>query len=300
MHSHSTRGHLVLCAAAKERPACQRRGFTLIELLVVIAIIAILAALLLPALAKAKDQGKKISCMNNLHQLQICWHLYSGDYLELLAPNDDISTGSGGGGMVNMDQTSWCEGQARLDLTTSNIQAGLLYPYNRQAGIYHCPADLSTVVDASGNPTGLPRTRSYNMSKSVNGLGHLGDPNDYNIPVCVLQPCFFKTTDIVNPSPVNAFVFIDENENTLWDAQFGYPMQNYQPDTWWDMPSNRHDQGSNLSFADGHVEYWHWQVPMISYLPAGEVGQGVDPGQANDYNRVGNAMLLVPVDWSQL
>jgi prepilin-type N-terminal cleavage/methylation domain-containing protein/prepilin-type processing-associated H-X9-DG protein len=279
---------------------CLRAGFTLIELLVVIAIIAILAALLLPALARAKDQAKKVNCMSNLHELQICWHLYSGDFAEMLAPNDDISTGVSNGSMANMDQLSWCEGQARFDTNTINITRGLLYPYNKQVGIYHCPADISTVMDASDNPLPILRTRSYNMSQSVNGLGNLPDPNESGIPVDVVQPCFFKTTDIQNPSPTRTFVFIDENEDTLWDSQFGYPMPNYEANTWWDMPSNRHDQGANLSFADGHVEYWHWQVPMLFTLSPGDIGQSVPPNQMNDYNRVGGAMLLLPVNWNQL
>jgi prepilin-type processing-associated H-X9-DG protein/prepilin-type N-terminal cleavage/methylation domain-containing protein len=278
-----------------------KTAFTLIELLVVIAIIALLAALLLPSLAKAKEQGKKINCISNLRQLQVCWHLYSDDYAGTLAPNDDISLGVGNGGnMINMDQTSWCEGQARFDTNTLNIQAGLLFPYNRSTAIYHCPSDVSTVVDQAGNPLPILRTRSYNMSQSVNGLGQLPDPNDNNIPVDVIQPCFAKWTDIRSPTPSQTFVFLDENENSLWDAQFGYPMPNYDPGVWWDMPSNRHDQGANFSFADGHVEYWHWRVPMLFTLPPGGVGQQVPLNQSYDYNRVGNAMLIQPVDWSQL
>lgn len=274
------------------------RAFTLIELLVVITIIAILAALLLPALVRAKDQAKKISCINNLSQLQICWHLYLDDYNQVLAPNDDISTGYSNE-MANMDQLSWCEGQPRTDTNTANIQAGLLFPYNRQTAIYHCPSDISTIVDGEGNPLPQLRNRSYNMSQSVNGLGSIVDPSE-GVAVDVLQPCFLKLTDIQNPSPSQTFVFIDENEGTMWDAQFGYPMPNYESGIWWDMPSNRHDQGADLSFADGHVEYWHWQVPMLFTLPPGDIGQAVAPGQWPDYNRVGNAMLLEPVDWSQL
>jgi prepilin-type N-terminal cleavage/methylation domain-containing protein/prepilin-type processing-associated H-X9-DG protein len=273
------------------------RAFTLIELLVVITIISLLAAILLPTLVKAKEQAKTIVCLGNLKQLQLCWHMYADDYAGVLAPNDDITV-DGNGATANMDQTSWCEGQARFDTNTLNIQAGRLFPYNRSTAIYHCPSDISTIQDASGNLLPLLRTRSYNMSQSVNGLGTLPDPYNGGLPVSFFQPCFLKSADIRNPPPVQAFVFIDENEGTLWDAQFGYPMPNYDPGVWWDMPANRHDQGANLSFADGHVENWHWRVPMIYTLPPGGIGQPVPPEQMFDYNRVGNAMLIVPIDWS--
>ncbi len=269
-------------------------AFTLIELLVVIAIIAILAALLLPALARAKEEGRRISCMGNLRQLQVCWEMYANDNGGILAPNNWIDYVGGG---FNKS-VSWCNGDARTDTTTSNLQTGLLYPYNTSTGIYHCPSDASTIVDAGGNPLPQPRTRSYNMSQSVNGLGFVVDPS-FNLgeAVDVTQPCFEKFSQITNPSPSRLFVFIDENEGTLQDDQFGYPMVNdgYYG-SWFDMPSNRHNQGAGLSFADGHVEYWRWQVPMIDTLPSGQIGQMVAPGQWPDYTRVGNAMRLKPID----
>jgi prepilin-type N-terminal cleavage/methylation domain-containing protein/prepilin-type processing-associated H-X9-DG protein len=270
------------------------RAFTLIELLVVIAVIAVLGALLLPALSGAKEQGRKIGCLNNLKQLQICWELYADDYGGTLPPNDDVSAASSNT-VENFNQTSWCQGWPRTDTNTAGLQAGLLFPYNRQAAIYHCPSDVSLVQDANGNPLPLPRTRSYNMSQSVNGLGLMIDP-DMGAEVDVYQPCFMKLSAITNPGPSKLFVFIDENEGTITDAQFGYSMPNYTPGEWWDMPSNRHLQGANLSFADGHVESWHWQVPMLDTLPTGAIGQAVPPQQMPDYNRVGSAMRIKPVD----
>ena len=257
----------------------------------VIAIIAILAALLLPALSSAKEQGKSVSCKSNLKQLQLCWQLYSDDYNGYLVPNNYIATMSPG--PVYMRQMSWCEGDAATDTTTSNIQAGLLFPYDRSVGIYHCPSDVSTIHDAAGNPLPQLRNRSYNMSQSVNAYGWMIDPTS-GAPVDVISRCFEKFSQITNPAPSQLFVFIDENEATMYDAQFGYPPPNMGT-VWWDMPANRHSQGANLSFADGHVEFWHWRVPKILNVP-GAIGQFVPPAEMPDYTRVGNAMRQVPMD----
>jgi len=109
---------------------------------------------------------------------------------------------------------------------------------------------------------------------------------------------FPQILGITNPQPSQLFVFIDENELTLSDDQFGYPSPNdgwigY----WWDMPSNRHNQGANLSFADGHVERWRWTWPMLytsGYSGDQPNPQAVPPQQWNDYTRVGRAMRTVP------
>ncbi len=258
------------------------------ELLVVIAIIVILAALLLPALGRAKETARSINCQSNLKQLQLCWHLYADDYAGTFVPNDWIAAvGSGMSGIQNFLQTSWCPGDARMDTTTSNIQQGLLFPYNTSTAIYHCPSDFSTIEDADWNPLSQLRNRSYNMSQSVNGYPFLVDPT-IGYPVDAIQPCFAKFSAITNPTPSQLFVFIDENEVTLLDPQFGYPPPGWGTD-WWDMPSNRHRQAANLSFADGHVEHWRWQAPMIPALPTGYT-QPVPPQQVPDYTRVGNAM----------
>jgi prepilin-type N-terminal cleavage/methylation domain-containing protein/prepilin-type processing-associated H-X9-DG protein len=270
-------------------------GFTLIELLVVIAIIAILAALLLPALAKGKEEGRRANCMSNLRQLQLCWQMYADDNSGVFCPNDWIDSGATTSG--EFKKTSWCEGDARTDTNTTNIQAGLLFPYNTSTAIYHCPSDMSTIVDANGNPLAQPRTRSYNMSQSVNGYPLLIDPYSGGYYVDAFQPCFAKFSSITNPTPSHLFVFIDENEGTLEDDQFGYPMRNlyFYYGWWFDMPSNRHNQGANLSFADGHVEYWHWKAPETNN--SGPFVQ-VLPAQWPDYIRVGNAMRQIPIDWS--
>ncbi len=133
------------------------------------------------------------------------------------------------------------------------------------------------------------------MSQSVNGLPFLVNP-EAGVAVDVDQPCFASFSQVTNPPPAQLFVFIDENEATLYDTQFGYPMPNFYYGYWFDMPANRHDQGANISFADGHVEYWHWRVPKIYSMSAPQQAQQVFPAETPDYIRVGNAMRIKPVD----
>ena len=237
------------------------RAFTLIELLIVVAIIAILAALLLPVLSRAKEEGRRANCLSNLHQLQVCWTMYANDNGGTLCPNDWIDDICLSRSSDMTSVTSWCGGNARVDATPAGIKSGLLYPYTSKPASINCPSDMSTIQDANGKSPPAAPTRSYNMSQSVNGLGLAVDPN-IGWPVNELQPCFMKLGAITNPPPSRLFVFIDENEWTLSDFT-GFPMPNYDWGYWWDMPSNRHNQGADLSFADGHVEYWRWRCPRI-------------------------------------
>ena len=261
-------------------------GFTLIELLVVIAIIAILAAMLLPALSKAKQQAWTANCLSNLKQLETCWHVYAVDNADFLPPNDSIM--SMGGGVISAN-ISWCPDHARTDLTTTDLESGVLFPCNKSLGIYHCPADKSTVEDSSGQPTAKLRNRSYNMSQSVNGYPEYLET--LGIPSIAALPCWRKFTAILRPSPSRLFVFIDEHPDTLLDAQFGNPAKlPYWPAMWFDMPADRHGQGACLTFADGHAERWRWRVPKIfRYL-----GQSPSGLELNDFARVQDAMKCLP------
>lgn len=229
------------------------RAFTLIELLVVITIISILASLLLPALARAKSRATSAACLNNLRQLQLCWHLYTMDNNDLLVPNNSVqSVSTNGDDGALASGSSWC----MADPTAENVQNGMLFSYNTSLGVYRCPADRSTLTDPSGRDNGTPRARSYNLSQSVNGYPGFNEFVQANIP------CFTKLTEIQSPNNANCMVFIDENEYTMLDSQFGMPTDFYDGSTtWWDMPANRHDQGANLSFADGHAEHYKWVVP---------------------------------------
>jgi prepilin-type N-terminal cleavage/methylation domain-containing protein/prepilin-type processing-associated H-X9-DG protein len=268
------------------------KAFTLIELLVVIAIIAILASLLLPTLSRAKVSAKNLECLNNLKQLAVCWHGYALDNSDVLVPNNSVE-----GFVPTTNDTditsslaagaSWTMDHPRTDTTPINIINGMLFPYNTSVAIYHCPSDLSVVEDANGNPLpgGQLRFRSYNMSQSINGYPQF----DTNLMLQI--PCFTKLTEINNPNTSSCMVFVDVLEQEIIDSQFGMPTLPYypDPDEWWDIPANRHNQGANFAAADGHVEHWKWAVPKVyqGWLP-----QDVAPGEEPDYQRVRAAMRL--------
>jgi prepilin-type N-terminal cleavage/methylation domain-containing protein/prepilin-type processing-associated H-X9-DG protein len=237
------------------------RAFTLIELLVVIAIIAILAAMLLPGLSRAKMQGLSTSCMSNEKQLTIAWISYANDNGGYLVPNGGVAVYYGYGGAN--PPPNWAYGSvyvavdaenlsynALYALNVTNIINGVLYPYLGNPKVYQCPAETLLVSDGDGH-TG-PLVRNYTMSAQMSNLmqfyNNVGIGPPYPSPNV-------KETDIQHPPPARAFVFVHESDFTIVTPYF-----EFIPETraWFDVPSTIHLKGDNFSFADGHVEHWTW------------------------------------------
>ena len=242
-------------------------AFTLIELLVVIAIIAILAAMLLPALARAKGKAQSTSCSSNLKQLQTAWFMYAYDYNDCLPANISRTIQSDQFNVTLEGRVPWVLGNAQVDTNSASIQAGTLYQYVRAVGSYHCPADKSTVRATRGTV----RTRSYSIQLWLNC-----DIID-GTPAGDVNPTSFnkrKYADIVDPPPSRAWVMIDEHEMTIDDGIFVIGDASYAaatgsgvPPFWASFPGDRHNNGANLSFADGHVEHHPWRFQRKVPIP---------------------------------
>jgi prepilin-type N-terminal cleavage/methylation domain-containing protein/prepilin-type processing-associated H-X9-DG protein len=259
-----------------------RRAFTLIELLVVIAIIGILAALLLPVLAKAKGRAQGIACVNQGKQMMTAMTLYTGENNDFYPPNpDDGNTNAG---------YNWCGGQAGIhdpqefdpDVLRDPNRSLLIGYLGGNVNIFRCPADLRMGTYQGSNPALqgqiVPAARTFSMSQAVGtidpgydatgpgaGASHYGIPNlSVNGPWLNNQythrrdspwHTFGKTSDIRAPGPSGLWVLLDEDANGLNDAAFAFGMESPQ---WFDAPGTYHDGGCGFAFADGHSETHRW------------------------------------------
>src|SRR5258706_1380722 len=225
-----------MTSAGTDRTSFAQGAFTLIELLVVIAIIAILAAMLLPALSSAKEKANQVRCISNHKQLVLAWCLYEDENNGHLVLNDT----------QGVAYPSWIQGDMSTATGVTNtglIQMGLIYPYIKGAGVYRCPTDKTDDV------------RSYSMQPQLAPymFGKAVDPQAMNsIPG---YPAIFSEKQMRRISTSHTLAFLDESPPSIHDGFLGIFATG---DRWWDVPAAWHSRGCNFSFADGHAEHWRW------------------------------------------
>ena len=249
----------------KTRSCPRRAAFTLIELLVVIAIIAILAAMLLPVLGKAKLKAQGVYCMNNHRQLALAWRMYTEDNNDrLVFASEDPTTAAT---FAATAPFTWVTGTLNMNPANpsnwdpdTDIRKSPLWPYcGKHLAIWRCPADFSKVT-VGGVP--MPRVRSMSMNLYLGGWGgtdgHWGPQiSNYRI--------FRKFSDLTAPTPTQTFVLLDMREDSIDMGNLTVNMAGW-PDNpsayvFWDLPGAYHHGACGFSFADGHSEIKKWRDP---------------------------------------
>jgi prepilin-type N-terminal cleavage/methylation domain-containing protein/prepilin-type processing-associated H-X9-DG protein len=252
-------------------------GFTLVELLVVIAIIAVLSAILLPALAKSKSRAQGAFCLHNTKQLTLAWVLYADDHDGQLAYNLGASPGLASGPLIPSTPMSlnWADNVLDWELTSDNTNLAKLVssglgPYVQRSGSsYRCPSDH--VLSSRQREAGWAnRVRSYSMNAMVGDAGSFSQTGfNKNNPEYIQ---FFKFANI--PRPAEIFVFLDEHPDSIDD---GYFLNHAETAQWHDLPASYHDGAASFSFSDGHAESHRWH--RSSTRPPAEPGAAKLPVQ---------------------
>jgi prepilin-type N-terminal cleavage/methylation domain-containing protein/prepilin-type processing-associated H-X9-DG protein len=224
----------------------RRNGFTLIELLVVIAVIAILMAVLMPALSRAREQGKRAVCQNNVKQFGLCWVLYADENDQMLVNACTVPATEGHADKTTEPCWLYFSGdtmttQQRID----GIKEGAMWPYIKSLNIYKCPTGIRG------------EQNTYAIVDSMNGAMT-------SIPG-VSKLYYRKKTQIKRAG--ERIVYVDEGKTSTQSWTI-----NYTTEAWWDDPPVRHGAGTNFSFADGHSEYWKWEDPRTLKYARKEAG----------------------------